>query len=428
MKIPPSTQKPSRLTRRLAVTLGATLVAAAMGGAQAATAQDPDKDTRTQAIKQDGPVPGGFASWQELLATQERLVSAADRVAATAQAQGANGYAGIVVAPENREVRVYWKGNAPQAVATLASELRDEANVRVMPARHSARQLANEAARITRRAGGAITSVAPHPDGTGLTVTGPNASAVRSAARAAAVDSTVPITVEVGVTPKLMTRWNDSAPWWGGAAWRNASSGGGCSTGFAVWHGGVTKMLSAGHCGSVGNTATDPTGEVMGPISQDNDGRDVLLINARSGGRVFNNAIGNTSAEFSNPVIGTSGSYVGMWVCTSGAYSGTNCNVQVKQTGVSIWVGYWITGTVRAEQVAHTNAVGQGDSGGPVEVVNSANTTQVYAAGVNSAIDTSTAVPCTGYVTSGRTCAWRMYYAPWSNAVAAFPGISIVLG
>ncbi|MFF5210420.1 hypothetical protein [Streptosporangium sp. NPDC000396] len=423
MKVPPPLEGASRFTRRLAVALGATLIAASIGGVQAASAQDPDKDTRTQAIEQNGPVPGGFDSWKELLATQERLVSAADRITAAAQKQGASGYAGIIAAPENHELRVYWKGNTPQSIDGLIGELRGDVAISVLPAKHSARELEREVARITRKPGGVITSVAPQPDGSGLTVTGADARA----ARAAVSDVTVPVTVETGVRPALATRWDDSPPWWGGGAWRN-TSGGGCSTGFAVSHGGVTKMLSAGHCGAVGNTATDPTGQVIGGISQDDNGRDVLLINAGSQGRVFNNAIGNTANEFNNPVIGTSGSYVGLWVCTSGAYSGTNCSIQVQQTGVSINVGYWITGTVRAEQSAHTNAVGQGDSGGSVEVINASNTSQVYAAGVNTAIDTSTAVPCTGYVTTGRTCAWRMYYTPWSNAVASFPGIAIVLG
>ncbi|WP_433244398.1 hypothetical protein ACQPYK_41560 [Streptosporangium sp. CA-135522] len=423
MKIPRDMEKTSRFTRRLAIALGATLVATALGGVQAAAAQDPGKDTPTQAIEQTGPVPGGFASWKELLATQEQLVRAADRISAAAQEPGADGYAGIIAAPENHELRLYWKGNTPKAVNALLGELRNEVAVNVLPARHSARELARETARITRKATDAITSVAPQPDGSGLVVTGPNSLSARSALG----DVKVPVTVEVGVRPALATRWDDSPPWWGGGAWRN-TSGGGCSTGFAVSHAGVTKMLSAGHCGAVGNTATDPTGQVIGNISEDDNGRDVLLINARSAGRVFNNAIGNTASEFNNPVIGTFGSYVGLWVCTSGAYSGTNCSIQVQQTGVSINVGYWIIDTVRAEQSAHTNAVGQGDSGGSVEVINSANTSQVYAAGVNTAIDTSTAVPCTGYVTSGRTCAWRMYYTPWSNAVASFPGISIVLG
>lgn len=414
---------PRRVVRSAAIALAAVAATTAVSGTPTALAQAPHKDRTTRAIEPAGAVPGGFASWKDLLAVQDKLVKAADRITAAARRDGGSGYAGVVLAAENRELRLYWKGRQPEAIEDLVAELRRDVTVRTLSARYSARQLAAEAAKLTRRAGGRITAVAAAPDGSGLTVAGPEAQS----ARAAADEVTVPITVQPGVSPSLATRWNDSPPWWGGAAWRNASTGGGCSTGFAVLHAGVTKMLSAGHCAAVGNTATDPTGEVMGTVSNDDNSRDTLLINARSAGRVFNNQIGNTSVEFSNPVIGTIGSYVGLWVCTSGAYSGTNCSIQVKQTGVNIWVGYWINNTVMAEQAAHTNAVGQGDSGGPVEVVNSANTTQVYAAGVNTAIDTGAAVPCTGYVTSGRTCAWRMYYAPWSNAVASF-GVSIVTG
>jgi hypothetical protein len=407
------------------------LVASALGGIPAAAAQDPDKDFTTKAIEQTDPVPGGFESWKELLATQEQLVKAAERITAAADKEAGKeadkegtGFAGVVVAPENREVRMYWKGDLPETVDSVVGELRGDVDVSVLPARHTAGELAAEAERLARKAGDALTSVAPQVDGSGLAVSGASAASARSAV----ADAKVPVTVEVGVRPALATRWDDSPPWYGGAAWRNSATGGGCSSGFAVNFGGP-KMLSAGHCGNVPQTATDPTGQVMGPISNDNDSRDVLLINASSAGRVFNNTPGSPPpSEFTNSVIGTTGSFVGMWICTSGAYSGTNCNIQVMQVNVTINVGYLIFGTVRAEQVAHTNAVGQGDSGGTVEVVNSANTTQVFAAGVNTAIDTGTAVPCTGYVTSGRTCAWRMYYSPWSNVTTAFPGITVITG
>ncbi|MEW9529907.1 hypothetical protein [Microbispora sp. NPDC049125] len=423
MKFPPTAGRVNRFAR-LATALGAGLFLAALGGTSTAAAQDPGKDNRTEAIEPGGAVPGGFASWKDLLATQERLVRAADRISATAQQDARSGYAGIVLAPEKSELRVYWKGQAPKSVNGLISELRGDVAVSLLPARHSARELATVTSRIAKRAGSAITSIAARPDGSGLTVTGLDVGRARSAVSS----ETVPITVEAGVSPSLATRWNDSPPWWGGGAWRNASTGGGCSTGFAVSYGGSSKILSAGHCGDVGQTATDPTGEVIGGITSDNNGLDVLLINTSAAGRVFNNPVGSVATEYSNPVIGTTSSYVGMYVCTSGAYSGTDCNIQVQQTGVTINVGYLISGVVRAEQLAHTNAVGQGDSGGSVEVVNSANTSQVYAAGVNTAIDSSTSVPCTGYVTTGRICAWRMYYSPWSNATAAFPGISIITG
>jgi hypothetical protein len=414
---------PQRIVRGTAMASAVLLAGMAISGTPTASAQGPRKDRTTRAIEHVGPVPGGFASWKDLLAFQDRLVDAADRITEAVRRDADSGYAGIVLSPEDRELRLYWKGRQPESIAALVAGLRGDVTVRTLSAPHSARRLSAEAAKLTRRDGGKITSVAPTPDGSGLTVAGPKIEA----ARAAADEVSVPVTFHQGVKPAPATRWNDSPPWWGGAAWRNAATGGGCSTGFAVLHAGVTKILSAGHCGAVGNTATDPRGEVMGAISNDDSTRDVLLIDARSAGRVLNNQIGNTSVEFSNPVIGTIGSYAGLWVCTSGAYSGTNCGIRAKQAGVSIWVGHWIDNTVMAEQSAHTNAIGRGDSGGSVEVVDPADTAQVYAAGISTAIDTGTSIPCTGYVISGRTCAWRMYYSPWSNAVASF-GVSIVTG
>ncbi|MFD1114363.1 hypothetical protein [Sphaerisporangium aureirubrum] len=408
--------------------MGIVLAAAGMGTAQAASAPDPVKPRTTGAIEHTGAVPGGFASWKDLLLFQQKLVKAADRVTAIS-GQYANGYAGIIAAPENRELRVYWKGKAPRAVNDLVSQLRREVAVSVLPAQYSARELEREASRLIHANKDTLTSIAPLQDGSGLTA----GTTVLGAARTAITGASVPVTLEYGAKPELATRWDDSPPWWGGGAWRNASTGGGCSTGFAVTYGGAQKILSAGHCGAVGNATTDPTGQAIGSITQDNNSRDVLLIGTSAGGRVFNNptnANGNAivSTEFSNPVIGTSSSAVGLWVCTSGAYSGTNCNIRVTAVNVSINVGYIINGTVQAEQQAHTNAVGQGDSGGSVEVVNPSNTSQVYAAGVNTAIDTSTSVACTGYVLTGRICAWRTYYSPWSNATTAFPGIAIIPG
>ncbi|WP_182875212.1 S1 family peptidase [Microbispora sp. H10670] len=422
MKLSP----PVTRTSRFAAAAAAGLALVTIAGTQAAVAQDPApaKEVHTQAIEPTGAVPGGYASWKDLLATQQRLVQAADHITAAVQEQGGGGLAGIVVSAENRELRLYWKGQTPKSIDEISGELGSDLKLSVLPARFTAKQLAAASARIAKRGGSAITSITPNVDGSGLTLSGLTAAKARSAIS----EESVPVAVQTGERPALATRWNDSPPWWGGAAWRNANLGSGCSTGFAVTYGGATKMLTAGHCGDVGQTATDPTGEVIGGISQDNNSYDVALINAGTQGYVYNNSVGNISTEFSSLVIGTASSYVGMYLCTSGAYSGTVCNSQVTATGVTIITGYTIYNLVRAEQTAHTNAAGQGDSGGPVELVNPSNTTQVYATGVITAIDTSAAVPCTGYVTSGRICSWRFYYAPWANATTAFPGIAIKIG
>lgn len=414
------------MTRRAlsttAVALGtAALVGLATAGAPAAAgapSSGPKSGTATGSPQQGVPVPAGFASWQELLAVQERLVEAADRLTAA----GGSGLAGVVLAPEERRLTLFHRGNTPARLDSTLADVRRKVTVSVVPARHSGTQLAREARRLVTQGRSAISSVAPLPDGSGLQVS--VAGSASTGTRRLLTESSVPVTLRAGVSPRTATRWNDSAPWYGGAAWRNATRGGGCSTGFAVWHQGRTKMLSAGHCASLNDRATDPTGEHMGYVTQDSNAYDVQLIDARSAGRVFNNTA--SLSEFTNPVIGTTGSYVGMYLCTSGAYSGTRCGIRVTATGVTINVGYLIHNTVQAEKVDRTSALGQGDSGGAVEVVAS-DTTKVYAAGVNTAIDTGTAVACTGYVTSGRTCAWRMYYAPWGSAAGLF-GATIVTG
>ncbi|MFC6081353.1 chymotrypsin family serine protease [Sphaerisporangium aureirubrum] len=401
--------------------LGIVIAAAGMGTAQAASAPDPVKPQTTRPVEHTGPVPGGYASWKDLLLDQQKMVKAADRIAA-AVARNGGGYAGVVAAPENRELRVYWKGKPSKAINDLVGQLRRDVAISVLPAQYTARELESEANRLIRANRDLITSIEPLQDGSGLAATTASVGATRTAIAGAAV----PVTLSQGVQPKVASRWDDSPPWWGGSVWGTPSPA--CTTGFAVTYQGATKILSSGHCASVGQTAADPTGQAIGTVTHSNSARDVLLIGTSAGGRVFNNPVGNVATEFSNPVIGTTSSVVGMFVCTSGGFSGTLCNIRVAAVNVTINVGWLINGTVRAEQQAFTNAAGGGDSGGPVEVPNPSNTNQVYAAGTVTATDFSTQVPCTGYRPGGRVCTWRIYYSPWSNATTAFPGIAIITG
>ncbi|MGV9779613.1 hypothetical protein, partial [Streptosporangium sp. NPDC003464] len=183
--------------------LGVALAMVAMGAAQATAAPvpvpapAPVRDAGTRAVEPAGRVPGGFASWKDLLATQEKLVKAADRVTAAVRTQDGTGFAGIIAAPENRELRVYWKGDIPERVSALVGRLRRDVPVSVLPAAHSARELESETDRLVRASGGAITSIAPNADGSGLTVSGADYGLTRSKV----ADSAVPVTVEAGVTP-----------------------------------------------------------------------------------------------------------------------------------------------------------------------------------------------------------------------------------
>ncbi|WP_410821463.1 hypothetical protein [Micromonospora sp. 050-3] len=421
----PTTRRPVAMLRRVAVAaIGLTLLAAGVT-ATPATAAPGGKAATTESFVDSTPVPGGFASWSELLRLQQRMNTAAAHITNAAQRSANSGFAGIVADPTTRHLQVYWKGEPP---ANLVANARATVATQVLPAAYSQRELIVAADRLRAKVGSEITTVGPRADGAGLLV------GTQDGLLGATALAGVPVTVQTGVAAAPATRWDDTAPWWGGAAWRNATTGGGCSTGFGVFQGGAARILSAAHCGNINNVATDPTGQAMGIVGTRNAGTDTLLLSGASGGRVFNNstdANGNVVSEFSNQVIGASASQVGNWVCTSGAYSGTRCSIQVKARNLCINVRDFgqVCGQVQAENTTRTNAVGQGDSGGPVEIVNAANTLQVWATGTNTAIDdTNTSTACTGYRPTGRVCAWRFYYEDIFSGMAGVGASGVVLG
>ncbi|WP_030335677.1 hypothetical protein [Micromonospora parva] len=421
----PTTRRPVALLRRVAVAaIGLTLLAAGLTTTPAAAAPG-GKATTAGSFVDSTPVPGGFASWSELLRLQQRMNTAAERITKVAERSPNSGFAGIVADPTTRHLQVYWKGEPP---ASLVATARATVATQVLPAAYSQRELLAAADRLRAKAGNEITTVGPRADGAGLLV------GTQDGLLGAPAMAGVPVTVQTRVAAAPATRWDDTAPWWGGAAWRNATTGGGCSTGFGVFQGGSARILSAAHCGNINNAATDPTGQSMGIVGTRNAGTDTLLLSGSSGGRVFNNstaANGDVVSEFSNQVIGASASQVGNWVCTSGAYSGTRCSIQVKARNLCINVRNFgqVCGQVQAENTTGTNAVGQGDSGGPVEIVNAANTLQVWATGTNTAIDdTFTSTACTGYVKTGRVCAWRFYYEDIFSGMAGVGASGVVLG
>ncbi|WP_168211547.1 hypothetical protein [Actinosynnema sp. ALI-1.44] len=359
----------------------------------------------------DGPVPGGFAAWGDLLAMQQKLNRAAEQIAAA----NGDGFAGIIAAPENRELRVYWKGATEGKVSALVAKLNRTVPVKVLPAAYSLKELSAESARLIKQAG--VKSVAPKADGSGLSV------GVDRSIRAQTLNSSVPIEQTDAAPAPAASRENDSPPYWGGARWR--SPDGGCSTGFAVWHGGTTKMLSAGHCGKNGQTAHDGGGDFMGYIEHDDDPWDTLLINTSSAGRIYDGGVGVN--EFSKPVDHAAANWVGNYICVSGSYSGVTCNNVVDEINVTIGIPYTVYGQVRAHQVDHHAAVGNGDSGGPAfDLV--PDWSRVIAKGTLTAIDLHAEKPCNGVPTGGnRRCSSVFFFADISKTLPRL-GASIVTG
>ncbi|MFG1681853.1 S1 family peptidase [Nonomuraea sp. NPDC049269] len=351
-------------------------------GAGAATAQtaidDPGRTVRaiddpggkTPTRDESGPrgaVPSGFADWKALFSEQTRLNGVADRI--TESAESAEGFGGIVVAPENHEVRLYWRGTVPPAVQTTIDQGRQTAPVAVLPAAYTNAQLLQEAERWAEA--GQASGAVPQPDGSGirLSVSGEDTDPQQLQRPSG---TTAPITLERG--EEFSPTWSrqDDVPSYyaGGRTW-NQQSGAGCSSGFAVRDKyGTPGFLTAAHCGNVWDQFYDGGGvgnpaNYMGELSWRVAKRDAAIVLGDATANVFD---GSNTASTSNKVVALWKAYVGNFVCNSGATLGENCLIKVTETG---WSGTYTNGQyvkhmVRAKSVVGGCATAAGDSGGPV--------------------------------------------------------------
>lgn len=417
--------------RRTGLAVGASVLLVAGWGGPAARAQVPggSGDGTVAAALALAPVPGGFAGWSELMSMQNTLNTAAEKIQKAAAMSARNGYAGVVAAPENRELLVYWQGEVPAAVERVIEEQNRSVPVRVLPARYSQEQLLAEVRRLGRN--DALGEVAPRADGSGVDVRWAKgrSQAATLAAENLLATATVDVRVdtaagEVETTPftgrcadgASWCREDDSSPYYAGARTAN------CTVGWPMHHQATTRLLSAAHCAGLAETVHDGGGDSMGPVLIDSQREDTLVIDARGAGRMWDGGWQNST--YTKPIAGASFSNVGNWLCTSGASSGVLCGIQVKANNLAVGSAYPL---VKAEQADHASAAGHGDSGGPVFELTSANS-KVLAKGTISAGDVNTKVGCTGEMWQGRECAWRIYYADTTQALTRYRAVIVVDG
>ncbi|GGK11676.1 hypothetical protein GCM10010124_00380 [Pilimelia terevasa] len=404
--------------RRAAAAVAATalVVTVAPVGAQAAPTNKAVPLTST-AVPTDAP-PAGMRSWNQVMETQNRLHAVADRLRAAGRAKA--GFTGLAMDVPANKVVLYWKGTVPASVKKAAAQGRATAKVDVKSARHSLRQLEDAARLAMRRHGADLREVSIPADGRALQVAVAGQAAagrvtLDRALRQAGQQVALQVTTETASAEPLYSRVDDTAPFWGGARMRNASTGGGCSTGFGIRSNatGATSILTAGHCGNNGQQIrTGTNANLIGTVTDDRATEDTLRLPTSAGGRIYDGGVG--VGEFSKPVTGYHYSYAGQWVCTSGSYSGARCDIRVVNTNNWIWVGTgWFAPMTRAEHVLGQSAGGNGDSGGPIFDL-TADWSKVYAVGTLSAGDPGAApATCTGVPSSAtRRCSSRIWFAP----------------
>jgi hypothetical protein len=172
------------------------------------------------------------------------LVKAAEKLRAEIGRGEHAGFTGIALT--DKEVVLWWKGEPPASLAAVART----APVRIAHAPYSLAELENAAARI-RTTGYSVRIPA---DGSGLVL-------VTDQPAIALPKADVPVTVVRQERPRLASRHDDWSPWAGGATIWNQTGGWICTSGFGVRNDAGDKfVLTAGHCGEIGDTFADGTG------------------------------------------------------------------------------------------------------------------------------------------------------------------------
>lgn len=377
------------------------------------------------------PGPGGGAV-DELQVRQRPLVDAATRIRAVVDEDRSN-FAGIELIGST-ELRLYWKGTPPAAVAKVVKQLRQSVPIKVVPAAYALRELKTEATRLVKEGtASGVVLAAPLADGSGLRVRVEESATTR----AAQALTTVPTSVEVGDAPTPTGRWADTVPFWGGSTIErpvNANTVARCTTAFAGRRNNQNVLLTAGHCGSTGQAWTTPSGTYFSRITVGTgnykapDLEALFIPVSDHRGRIYDGGVDPTGqgiGEFSKGVAGWAPPEVGQYICQSGSYSGVRCSIRItlKWVTYALDAGTIVTNGVEAQRDDKANAVGKGDSGGPIFRLSS-DPNRVIALGVQSAADGSKPATCTGIATQ---CYWRLYFADLTQIVG-HTGFTITVG
>lgn len=326
--------------RRLAATLGIAVALIITGAPTPATAAPQRFEFPAEARRQ---IP---------------LVKAASTIRHTIDPSANTGYAGLEL--QDDRVVLWWKGTVPAPVRRAVGAAQRTAPVQIATAAHSLHEL--RAAGTTIRT--SLTAGKPRikyaVDGSRVVVDMAGATTGFTTAQIPAVG--VPVDVVDQGAKVLTSRRDDWPQWKSGADQINGNSR--CTTGFPVRNADAEFILTAGHCGSNGNTIRDGVGEFVGTFTGDRDDHDIALVHTPSGADNLM-YVGGLDSNVVTTVEGWDWVFPGEYLCQSGGSSardtgGPVCGLRVEKFNTDSG------DAVEARQVDGRPAVRGGDSGGPV--------------------------------------------------------------
>lgn len=345
-----------------------------------------------------------------------------------------SGFANVAIDIPTKTVTVRWKGDQPPELAALTAQvLEGGIHVVVEAALYSEEEIM-DAGRLLR------SEFAGEPWRPTLWHGTPERDALIVGVHTSVLDAIggdvlaerfeqvagMPVQVVVGdVVP--LSRQDDASNWSGGAGIIKSTTGGFCSTGFAVLDGAYGRLLSAAHCDPTGNTSWyDGTGSDIftyggSYVDAREQDWDSLLIDPVGGtqGKVY---VGPWYSTTKRSVAAASPTADGDSVCTSGANSGEHCGTVIDRQ-VSFDCGLYVCYGSLASN-SNQNVMGvHGDSGGPVYGYNADG--RVRAKGIISSgwPGAYTTCPSTAHP-SGPDCYYSIAYVG-INPLLSFWGVSI---
>jgi hypothetical protein len=274
---------------------------------------------------------------------------------------------------QRRAITVRWSGAVPQDVQRYADSKPNGVTVTIVPgAKYSRAQAEAARTKLQTSAYGrelGIVSTSLRQDGSGIDVNVASTQSTFAATEAKQVAGIEDVQINYGAqAPQGYSRPNDGAPWKGGARIRH-SSGGSCTSGFAVLKGSTGKLITARHCDPGANAAvTDGAGQQIAP-----GGTSVAGIPAVDSLMIDPSASPATTPKiyrgaWNSNTTSTVKNYASNWpgdpVCNSSSSTGEHCG-EVYDDSQNISFGGV---TVNVIQVKATSGImgGQGDSGGPM--------------------------------------------------------------
>ncbi|MFF2852276.1 hypothetical protein ACFVT5_39070 [Streptomyces sp. NPDC058001] len=314
----------------------------------------------------------------------------ADAIAQVGQGDRADIYTQVEMASDYRSVNVYLtdvsQGRSFLAAVRRANPKADTGLVNVLEGKKSRQQLKKEIDAIvadpalsfevelagTSVDGGAIELAVDDPAAAKAYLAAPAVATERSAAGGTSVR------VTQAAPSRPLSRWNDTSPFYAGAALGPAyGAESNCTSGIpavSTWDG-RQWLVTAGHCYNVNDYVYTAGGNYIGQVKYDLPAIDALFIETPTLRYTWD---GTDAAGYTRYLNGVRNVAVNDFTCQLGYNSKVVCNIRTVYAGNASWN---VNGTTVWGSYGVPNnggIVGRGgDSGGPVIFINDANSREL---------------------------------------------------